>query len=453
MKPEPLNSTTVPEKTHWATVNPCVACAPLGASLVFKGMQGCMSILHGSQGCATYIRRFLISHFREPIDIASSSFTEETVVFGGEINLRNAVHAVYTTYKPHIIGIATTCLAETIGEDIDMLVAKIKSEFADKNVEIIAVHAPSYKDSHVGGYDNAIQAVLKTMSRKNKATYCCAVIPCMLSPHDLRTVKELAKLYNVPLILFPDYSETLDAGLWDSYTAIPSGGTKREDIEDLCGAGLIIDWTALGAGKECAAQNNVSYLHTLPPIGIKPTDLFCEALSMVSGVAMPKILQEERARLLDSYVDGHKYCSGATVAICCDEPLVRALTLFCLEIGMIPKLVATGRAEKDFAEFIKGKCKDIAEDAVVMPNADFDRIDDVLGQSGIDLCIGTSKLQRFSEKRNIPLVRVGFPIHDRFGASRVALIGYRGTQQLFDRIVNELIAARQSGAQEQWSYV
>ena len=47
-----------------------------------------MPLLHGSQGCTTYIRRYMISHFREPLDIASSNFSEEAAIFGGRENLR-----------------------------------------------------------------------------------------------------------------------------------------------------------------------------------------------------------------------------------------------------------------------------------------------------------------------------------------------------------------------------
>jgi len=41
-----------------------------------QGIAGTVPFLHGSQGCATYIRRYLISHFREPMDIAASNFAE-----------------------------------------------------------------------------------------------------------------------------------------------------------------------------------------------------------------------------------------------------------------------------------------------------------------------------------------------------------------------------------------
>jgi uncharacterized Zn-finger protein len=44
---------------------------------------------------------------------------------------------------------------------------------------------------------------------------------------------------------------------------------------------------------------------------------------------------------------------------------------------------------------------------------------------------------------DVPLIRVGFPIHDRIGGQRVLHLGYRGAQELYDRIVNALLEAKQ----------
>ena len=111
-----------------AARNACKLCAPLGACVVFSGIEGCVPFLHGSQGCATYIRRYLISHFREPVDIASSSFSEEDTVFGGARNLKAGLRNVATQYRPAAIGVATTCLAETIGEDVPRILADYQTE-------------------------------------------------------------------------------------------------------------------------------------------------------------------------------------------------------------------------------------------------------------------------------------------------------------------------------------
>ena len=109
------------------TTNPCRLCAPLGAVLAFKGFRGMMPILHGSQGCATYIRRYLISHFREPVDVASSSFTEQTAIFGGKQQLLTAIANVRDRYSPEVIGIASTCLSETIGDDVSLFLKELET--------------------------------------------------------------------------------------------------------------------------------------------------------------------------------------------------------------------------------------------------------------------------------------------------------------------------------------
>ncbi len=83
-----------------ATQNACNLCAPLGAALVFKGIANTVPLLHGSQGCSTYIRRYMISHFKEPLDIACSNFGEETAIFGGGANLKIAIDNIRKQYCP-----------------------------------------------------------------------------------------------------------------------------------------------------------------------------------------------------------------------------------------------------------------------------------------------------------------------------------------------------------------
>jgi nitrogenase molybdenum-iron protein NifN len=52
-----------------------------------------------------------------------------------------------------------------------------------------------------------------------------------------------------------------------------------------------------------------------------------------------------------------------------------------------------------------------------------------------------------------PLIRVGFPIHDRIGAGRLLHIGYRGTMRLFDELVNTLLDRQQTASSVGFSYL
>jgi len=119
-------------KNFTSTRNACKLCTPLGACLVFRGVEGCIPFLHGSQGCSTYIRRYLISHFREPMDIASSNFHEESAIFGGSSNFQQGTLNVMRQYQPQLIGAATTCLAETIGEDMPRLLHDLREKYGDR---------------------------------------------------------------------------------------------------------------------------------------------------------------------------------------------------------------------------------------------------------------------------------------------------------------------------------
>lgn len=54
---------------------------------------------------------------------------------------------------------------------------------------------------------------------------------------------------------------------------------------------------------------------------------------------MPKKFEEERGRLVDAYVDGHKYVFGKRVMIYGEEDLVLGMLGFCKEIGLEPVLI------------------------------------------------------------------------------------------------------------------
>ncbi len=70
------------------------------------------------------------------------------------------------------------------------------------------------------------------------------------------------------------------------------------------------------------------------------------------------------------------------------------------------------------------------------------------GDVGVD-----SKGYPLARKLNIPLIRVGFPIHDRIGGQRIMHIGYRGAQILFDTVVNCFIAKKQEDSSIGYSYM
>ncbi len=449
-----------PHKTYTATRNACKLCAPLGASMAYKGIQGCVPIIHGSQGCATYVRRYMISHFREPVDIASSNFSEESTIFGGGPNLKMALTNVGNQYKPHHIGISTTCLSETIGDDVPQIIQEFRKEQPDlSHVGLAHAATPSYCGSHIDGFHHAIVAVIKNLSDKTLKNDKIVLLPGMLSPADYRYLKDVFDFMGQDVILLPDLSESLDNPHWHDYKRIPDGGTTPQELFEIGGSKGFIQFGDVfnrGASANTVSKRKIETPGSVlsdkyqlkgktvgMPIGINATDRFFEAVLEMSGKQMPERYEKERGRLVDAYTDGHKYVFEKRAVVYGEEDFVIGLTEFLSEIGVEPVLIATGGKSNVFESIIKEKLQ-TGHQPKIMTGADFEEISEQCKDVNPDFIIGHSKGYYISKQLNVPLIRVGFPIHDRIGGQRVKHIGYEGTHELFDRIVNALLEYKQS---------
>jgi nitrogenase molybdenum-iron protein NifN len=448
-------------ESHVSTTNACKLCTPLGATLAFKGVEGAIPFLHGSQGCATYMRRYIISHFREPMDIASSSLGEKNAIYGGGPNLKKGLLNAMQKYGAKVIGVATTCLTETIGDDVPRLLHEFRAEFGDLPLaDVVHVSTPSYNGTHMDGFHGAVKAIVDQLCvEKTEANGRVNIMSGMVSPADIRHLKEIARAFGIEPIILPDYSETLDGPALLEYENIPSGGTKVEDIRAMGGSLASIELGRAITSQETAGTSLKSRfgvpLHSLGlPLGIRETDSLFKALKDITGRETPRDLALERGRYIDSLVDGHKYVSGMRAVVYGEEDLVIGLTSFLAEIGVKPVLVATGARNRGVAEHIAAACGEVLREMpIVREGVDFFDIVEEAKTLAPDILVGHSKGQRAAREWNIPLLRCGFPIHDRFGGQRQLSLGYRGAQELFDRLVNIVLEKKQTDSDIGYGYL
>ncbi len=545
-----------PAGDYVSTTNACKLCTPLGACVAYRGVDGCVPLLHGSQGCSTYIRRYTISHYREPVDIASSNFSEDTAVFGGAENLSRAISNVTSKYDPKVIGIATTCLSETIGEDMDLLTRELQTRAAQRGETlppIVACSTAAYAGTHVDGFHAAVRTLVATLAegvrggadtasgaapkpaarplprrgrafvdpepaapdaaaagrppvpavkplprvgrafvdptpeasgapaveqapvtpgkplaRRGRAFTFDApalaaghvnLLPGFVSPADLRYLLELVTDFGLPIVMVPDYSRSLDAPALETYEKVPQGGTTIDELKSTGSARASIE-----LGRTLAANNDTAAAflqsefavprHALgTPIGVRETDRLAALLETLSGRELPANHAAERGRLIDAYVDGHKYVSRKRAVVYGEEDLVAGLVSFLAEIGIVPVLAASGGESGALRQAIDAVAPDLADQIQVVGGADFADIGEATKELQPDLIIGSSKGYRIARELQIPLVRVGFPVHDRIGGQRLAHLGYRGAAELYDRIVNTLLEAKQDASPVGFAYL
>jgi len=404
------------------------------------------------------MRRYIISHFNEPIDIASSSLGAKHAIFGGGPNLKQGLDAVRRKYNPEIIGIATTCLTETIGDDLPMLLKEYQRDSAGPMPRFIPVNTPSYGGTHMEGFHGAVRAAISTLGKKGPNSRL-NLLPGLLSPADIRHLKEIMADFAIPCTILPDYSETLDGENMLEYPLIPPGGTKISEIESMPGAKASIEFGPtiaddLSGGWYLESHCQVPNHRIGLPIGVQASDRFFRLLQEFSGRPTPLEYRAQRGRLLDAYVDGHKYLSGKRVIIYGEEDLVAALSAFASEIGLRPVLCASGGSSGRLYQAVKEAVgPQNIELPIIRDDVDFFDIAEEAEKLEADIVLGNSKGYEFARRLHLPLVRLGFPIHDRIGGQRILHIGYEGAARLFDLICNTLIAAKQDGSTIGYSYM
>lgn len=435
-------------------VNPCNMCMPMGASMAFAGIDKCMTILHGSQGCATYIRRHMATHYNEPVDIASSSLTEEGTVFGGEANLLKGLKNSIELYHPEVIGVATTCLAETIGEDVAAIVQKFREQNPDAGVKIINASTAGYGGTQFEGYMRTLRAVVSQVEMKPEKNNKINVITPLLSPADTRWLKELLAGLGLQFILLADNSETLDGGVTETYSRLKSGGTTLEDIAEMGGARVTLEFSEFtrredSPGAYLEEYYGVSLVRLPLPTGLRATDRLIGELTRLGGT-VPEELAKERARYLDAMIDGHKHLAETRAAVFGEPDFVKSMAALCCENGIVPVLCATGSVCRDLegavSEDIKA-CADryFVEETLVRNDCDFAEIDTLCERLGVNLLIGSSDARRIAARRDIDLLRCAFPIHDFVGGQRVRTLGYDGSLSILDQCANFRIGREEAG--------
>lgn len=429
-------------------VNPAKACQPLGAILAAIGFERTLPLVHGSQGCVAYFRSHFSRHFKEPFPAVSSSMTEDAAVFGGLANLTEAMENATALYKPDMIALSTTCMAEVIGDDLRGFILGIREKGTiTDDFPVPSAHTPSFVGSHVTGYDNMLRGILSYLADDAPITEPNGKlnIICGFDPYvgDIREVGRLLDLMGVSYTLLGDHSDAMDSPATGEYQ-LYSGGTTRADAADArnATATVCLQRTASAKTAQHIAEHWEQEVVTVPmPIGVANTDRFLTEVARLTGAEIPPELEAERGRLIDAMTDSHAYLHGKRVAVAGDPDLVVGLLGFLLEMGAEPVHVVCTNADAKFkseAEAVLASSP-FGAGATVWPGKDLWHLRSLVHTEPVDLLVGNSYVKQLSRETGVPLVRIGFPVFDRHHLHRYPIIGYEGGLNVYGWLVNTVL--------------
>jgi nitrogenase molybdenum-iron protein beta chain len=425
------------------TINPAKTCQPVGAMYAALGIHGCLPHSHGSQGCCSYHRSALTRHYKEPIMAATSSFTEGASVFGGQSNLVQSISNIFSIYEPDIIAVHSTCLSETIGDDLNQIIQKARDD--DKiplGKHVIYANTPSYVGSHVTGYANMVKGIARYFPESTgKKTDFVNLISGWVEPSDMREMKRLSKMMNAKTILFPDTSEVVDTPMTGEFKMYPKGGTT---ISELIASGNskksigIGHWTTKDAAIELDNKCKVPFDIIDIPIGIQATDRFIQTLARAAEISVPDAISSERGKLVDIITDMHQYLYGKRVALWGDPDQLIPLVEFLVDLDMKPVYIISGTSGKMFEKRMKEILSEKVPEAKYKngENADMFLLHQWIKNEPVDLLIGNTYGKYISRDEKIPFLRMGFPILDRIGHSYFPTVGYMGGIRILEKILS-----------------
>lgn len=435
-------------------INPAKTCQPIGAMYAALGIHNCLPHSHGSQGCCAYHRSMLTRHFKEPVMAATSSFTEGASVFGGQANLIEALGNIFSVYNPDIVAVHTTCLSETIGDDVAQITSKaIESGKVPAGKRVIYASTPSYAGSHVIGFANMVKGMVDGLAEKTGTTQNTVnIIPGFVEPSDMEEVKRISAEMGVKTIVFPDTSGVLNGPMTGKFHMYPSGGTT---IDQLAAAGDSKATLALGPVASAPAAKALDVKCKVPcevielPIGLTATDRFVDALRRLAGVNVPESINRERGQLLDVMTDMHQYTYGKKVAIAGDPDHIVPLVEFLIDLDMKPIHIVTGTPGKAIPKRLEKALERVGRDVNVKVPGDLFQLHQWIKAEPVDLIIGNTHCKYIARDEDTPLLRVGFPIIDRVGHQYFPTLGYKGGLRLLEKILGILMDRQDRDAPEE----
>lgn len=446
----------ITERKSGGMINPAKTCQPIGAMYAALGIHRCLPHSHGSQGCCSYHRMHLTRHFRDPVMASTSSFTEGASVFGGGANLKTAIKNVFQIYNPDIMAVHTTCLSETIGDDIPTI---IKGAEVPEGKVVFHANTPSYQGSHITGFSNMTKAMVTYFSeaaegdKKDQVN----ILPGFVNPGDMREIKRIVKALGIPFIMMPDTSGVVDSPMTGEFVMYPKGGTKLEEIVDTGNSKLTVAlgrYASFDVADALEKKCKVPSVNLRTPIGIKATDEMIMALRGSFAAEVPYELEEERGQLVDIMTDTHFHFHGKKVAIFGDPDIVVALTEYVLSLGMIPVHVLTGTPGGasglgHFETEVKELLLASGIKANVKAAGDLFTLHQWIKNEPVDLLIGNTYGKYIAKAEDIPFVRIGFPVLDRSVHSYLPIVGYRGAMRIVEMISGALLDRQDRDASDE----
>jgi nitrogenase molybdenum-iron protein NifN len=417
--------------------------APIGAALAFMGLNNCMPTLHGSQGCTAFGLVLFVRHFKEAVPMQTTAMNEATTIMGGMDNVEQAILNIHKRAQPAIIGIASTGLTETKGDDVDGYIDLIRKRHPElEELALVYVSTPDYVGAFQDGWAKAVAKIVKELAEPGPkiAGQVNVLAGSHLTPGDIEEIREIVEAFGLKPIILPDLSGSMDGHVPDNFSPTTLGGTTLTELRMTGSSEFTL---AIGEHMREAAQTlqdkcgvPFEVLETLT--GLDGNDRLMSLLAEKSGRPAPNKYRRQRSQLVDAMLDAHFYLGGKKIAIGAEPDLLWGIGNLFAGMGAELAAVVT-TTQSPLLEKLP------AQEVLI---GDLEDLED--RSQGCDLLITHSHGRQMAERLDLPFLRMGIPMFDRLGAAHQVTVGYRGTRDLIFEVANMFMAEAHEPGPDDW---
>jgi len=407
-------------------VNPIKHSSPMGALLAFLGVDKCMPLMHGAQGCASFSKVLFTRHFCEPIAVQTTAVNDITAVLdGGDKIIAEAVENIIKKVEPELIGLFTTGLTETKGDDI-----KGAAKLIDR--EIVYVNTPDYEDGLEGGWAKATKAIIEQLVEpKNEIDMKkVLVLPNVnMTPLETEKLKLFLESFGLSVYALPDLSTSLDGYLGEKQGSLSGGGINVKEIKNLANSRVAI---TIGDSMESLGDvlktknHNIKTIHFSSLSGLEDSDSLVDFLCNTLKLEVPQSVKRWRDRLRDMMLDAHFIMGKLRFGLIGEADLLVGISKSISEVG--------GKVELGIVPEDKESKNNIVAKEILV--GDFEDLEKRIGQ--IDVIVGNFHAEKLAHKYRKKLFLIGYPNYEEVGNQLSFYQLYEGSSYFLKDIANKV---------------
>ncbi len=202
------------------------------AYAVINGIKHCVPLIHGPTGCtysvSSYYKMYACNYKGIPFEPTSCTGLDETnIVFGGEGKLYEAAKEAKRKFDPGLIVILSCCCSGIIGDDVEMVAARVERE---TNTKVVAIRSEGFGGDFRSGHEDAFRAIVSLMEPQETVKNTINIVGARIGPTDTEWTQEIDELQRIV------------RNLGIRINAIIAGGCTLQEIRKAPSAELNVSW-------------------------------------------------------------------------------------------------------------------------------------------------------------------------------------------------------------------